>query len=295
MMMFYLDEVRVRQILFNLVGNAIKFTDEGSVKIELKVSKLQSEKPSVQLDLSVSDTGCGLDDDQKERIFNVFEQAEGQSTRTYGGTGLGLSITKRLVEVMNGKVWATDNVALGSVFHVRFGEIAYRSSTIKLIHEGNRQNYQGKRILIVDDEEDSIVLLKKYFAMHGIETLSASNGQIALDMLKKDPVDLVFMDIVMPDMNGEEVYRLIKKEDQLRQIPVVACTAASLKYHEDRYSQLFDGFLSKPLSFSLVSGVLDRFLNTGELNNESDRFSVEAIKDKLSRFDELLNKIKLKN
>ncbi|MCG8342272.1 MAG: ATP-binding protein, partial [Chlorobiales bacterium] len=181
-----IDETRIRQILFNLVGNAIKFTDKGSVEVELKQIKYNPKKKTVDFNIIVKDTGIGIPKKQHEEIFESFKQQEGQSSKKFGGTGLGLAITKRLVEIMGGKIKVESEPGKGSLFIVElFNLPVLRMKQITENKSFDIRNFQFKKstILIVDDNELNRSLIEETFMNPSTDFYQAENGQQAIDML----------------------------------------------------------------------------------------------------------------
>ncbi len=259
-----LDEIRIRQILINLIGNAIKFTSEGYVKISAKC-KMQSAKPeSLVLYFEVSDTGIGIPEDQQARIFESFHQQEGQSTRQYGGTGLGLTITKRLTEMMNGVISVRSEVGKGSTFHIEFSDVEIAEQTETSEDEAMFANigvrFDPATVLIVDDIRNNRELVKGYLENTGLNLIEADSGDMALYILEHQIPDLVFMDLRMPGRDGYETTEAIRQHHALRTMPVVALTASAMKDAEARILSLFDGYLRKPVSRISLIEELKKFL-----------------------------------
>ena len=258
-----LDELRIYQVLFNLVGNAIKFTEKGYVKISAKnIDNLNKSKASFQL--IVEDTGIGIKKSEQEKIFAPFKQKNGQDAKKYGGTGLGLAITKQLVERMNGKISVKSKTDNGSKFIASFKDIEinnYRKAeTIKKISINKNIKFEKAKILIVDDIKFNIVALTKLIDDDNITFLNAANGRSALSILKYEKPDFIFMDLTMPGLDGYQVTKKIKANPNLKNIPVVAYTASAMKYHEDEINATFDGLLRKPANKETILNILKQHL-----------------------------------
>ncbi len=273
-----LDEVRIRQILINLVGNALKFTSQGHVKISVycrqkpsQVSPRQRSRweipDSVNIVFEVEDTGIGIPEDQQELIFENFRQQDGQATRKYGGTGLGLAITKKLTELMEGEISVESEVGRGSIFRVVFPDVrvgieldtAGDFSEQDEIHSVIR--FGPADILVVDDIRFNREIIRAYLKDAPFSITEAKNGEQALALLVShqnrdiphfsfSKPDLILMDLRMPGKNGYEVTRIIRNNDELKHIPVIAVTASAMKETEEEVSPLCDGYLRKPFSRS---------------------------------------------
>jgi len=270
-----LDEVRLRQILLNLVGNAVKFTDRGHIK--LAVQKMYREKDHSKVDLifAVQDTGIGISENQKQNIFGAFEQQTGQDAGKYGGTGLGLAISKRLVELMNGELTLESEEGKGSTFQVRLRDVPVASVVKEAgvgigpatglekagqVHTGSMK-FEKATVLVVDDIDTNRSLVRAFLDSPEIETLEATNGKEAVDLARQYMPDLILMDMKMPKMNGYEATRIIKEDDYLKGIPVVALTASAMKTDENNIKNAgCDGYLRKPVNKNELIAELARFL-----------------------------------
>jgi signal transduction histidine kinase/ActR/RegA family two-component response regulator len=261
------DALRLRQILFNLVGNALKFTDEGSV--EVIVSAAPAEDGRVLTRFSVKDTGPGIPTRHLPLLFDRFAQGEESAARRFGGTGLGLAIVKQLTELMDGRVWAESKVGRGSTFHVeiplalagavRPPQPAARAASASAEPAG----VGGLCVLAVDDNAVNLLLLDQLLAAFGAEVVKAASGLEALELLASQRFDLVLMDIQMPGMTGIEVLqRLRERPGPNRAAPVVALTADVTSGGRERYIGLgFTEHTSKPIQIADLMGVISQALN----------------------------------
>ena len=242
-----LDEVRIRQVLFNIVGNSVKFTESGTVTISARVPGVQGNN-DVELILTVEDTGIGIPPEELEQIFEAFHQRLGQRIQQFGGTGLGLAISKRLVTMMGGTITANSVVGQGSVFELRFPQLPVASPgsmpTEVCQHPVDLSQLEAV-VLVADDVDSNRQLLSACFEGTAIRVLTAKNGKEALHMARIHKPDLILMDLKMPVMNGNEAYRKLQADPELRDIPVIAITASVLE--NDRASNDFSGFLRKPI------------------------------------------------
>jgi len=261
-----LDEIRLRQVLLNLIGNAIKFTEQGSIK--LTVQKHAQSSGKVDLILSVADTGIGIPEDQRETIFEAFQQQEGQSTRKYGGTGLGLAISKRLVKMMNGQISVRSQEKQGSVFEIILRDVEVHTLALPARDEAvdlKQFSFEPARVLVVDDIESNRVLLREWLEQFNLEVIEAQEGQSGLLFAKEYQPALILMDIKMPIMDGYEATLKLKKNPSTQQIPVIALTASALLSEQSEiqaygFDGYFDGYLFKPVSISELLSELSRYL-----------------------------------
>jgi len=265
-----LDEVRLRQVIFNLIGNAIKFTDEGFVKFSVNKVEFEEDTSKIDLLVSVEDSGIGIPKDQQQRIFDAFSQQSGQSNRKYGGTGLGLSISKRLVEMMGGEISLKSEPGKGSIFTFRLRNVAIGATRVETSEDNGSFAFDAIRfkpstILIVDDIESNRKLITENFSSDEVKVIEAEDGEKALMFARQFNPDLILMDIRMPVMDGVEATKILKKDIETRDIPIVALTA-SYRYHEDDvdYAKIFDGYLSKPVSRIDLYCELMKFLDYKE-------------------------------
>jgi two-component system sensor histidine kinase EvgS len=266
------DEVRLRQILFNLISNALKFTKEGYIKVYFKTMFLDTH---CHLVIRVEDSGVGIAKDQQEKIFSAFAQHEGQTHKEYGGTGLGLTIVKKLLDLMHGEITLESDLGKGSSFTVTLKDVAI-SNKKGSVEEAVEKNvvFEPATVLITDDAELNRKLFTAYLKNYPFKILQASNGKEAVDLIRKETVDIVLMDIKMPVMDGYEATAYIKKHFN---IPVIAITASVLFMEESQENEIFDDFLVKPLSLQKLLQHLTRFLPcTIEEMKQKEDFEVES-------------------
>jgi len=271
-----LDEIRIKQVIFNLLGNAIKFTQNGFVKIKV-IFSFQSEQKG-ELSIEVEDTGIGIPESQQVIIFEAFGQQSGQSHRMYGGVGLGLAISKRLVEKMNGTISVTSKVGAGSSFIVKIPGVAVSAMESLKKDKGDEIlniTFEQASILIVDDVSSNIEMVETLLSSTGLNISSAENGEIALEILDHIIPDLILMDIRMPGSDGFEIAGRIKSNPSLAHIPVIAFTASAFNSEKITNSANFDGVLLKPVNQSQLFNQLARFLKYKI--NEPDSDTTEPI------------------
>jgi PAS domain S-box-containing protein len=246
-----LDEVRIRQILFNLVGNAVKFTSEGY--IELKVNgKFYPDRSKIDLVFSVKDTGIGISEEDKKIIFNAFQQSNSNDTKKYGGTGLGLAITRKLVELMNGNIEVDSIIGKGSTFKVilKNAAISTIESDAWLSNETFVNiKFKNQKVLIVDDIESNRLLLNKVLEIYNLKILEAVNGKEAIHMAEENKPDIILMDLRMPVMDGYEATKILKNTSEFKDIPIVILTASVMSSDVEAIKKIkCEGYIRKPVS-----------------------------------------------
>ncbi|TGL37550.1 PAS domain S-box protein [Leptospira perdikensis] len=235
------DSLRIRQILTNLLGNAIKFTKEGFIQLNITA---EDEK----IQFHIQDSGIGIAPDRIEKIFDPFTQADVSMSRKFGGTGLGTTISKQLVELMRGKIWVESELGVGSNFYVSLP--LEKGVPIIEVNERIQFDLPSLEILIVDDVKQNVELIQLLMTSNGHKVDIAKNGKEALDIFKSKSFDLVLMDIQMPEMDGLEATRQIRlyEKDTSTHIPIIALSASV--FEEDKQSAKdagMDGFISKPI------------------------------------------------
>jgi CheY-like chemotaxis protein len=254
-----MDALRIRQVLFNLVGNALKFTEQGYIKLAAhKVHSKESdlnETGKVDIVFSVQDTGIGIPPDQQQSIFEAFKQQEGQSTIKFGGTGLGLTICQRLVNMMAGKISLLSEEGKGSTFQVTLKNV----SVTKIPKETGREikpdvddvRFEKALILVVDDKESNRRILMEYLNDSPMDFIEAENGKEAVELAMQYHPDLVLMDMRMPIIGGFEATKILKANEKLKNIPVIIITASAMKEQWEEIKKAGgDAFLNKPISKS---------------------------------------------
>lgn len=277
-----LDEIRIKQVIFNLVGNAIKFTHAGQVNIKLAFRC--DVEPCGQLRIDVEDTGIGIPESQQEIIFETFRQQSGQSNRLYEGAGLGLTISKRLVEKMFGNISVKSDVEKGSVFTVLLPSSYVESNEVvsdNTTTEDLNIVFDPAQILVVDDVSSNVEAVESLLENSGIAVATAENGEIALEVLKHTPISLVLLDIRMPVMNGYQFAKKMKEDPAYRNIPVIAYTASVFSTDHERDSSNFDGYLFKPVNKISLFKELKKYLSYKSTNKTVSQSSQEVTLESL--------------
>jgi PAS domain S-box-containing protein len=277
------DPARFRQIIFNLVGNAIKFTEHGGVTLRLERETTTAD--TVGLHVTVADTGIGIAPEQQQRIFEAFEQADSSTTRRYGGTGLGLPIAAKLLELMGGRLWVESTLGVGSTFHftVQLGRstapvAAPPGPAARLTRPGSRR--RSLHVLLAEDNVVNQRLAVRVLEKHGHTAVVAATGKEALAALERERFDVVLMDVQMPEMDGFEATAAIREQEKTsgHHIPIVAMTAHALKGDEERCLQAgMDGYAAKPIQPRTLLALIESLVeSTAEPQSSDIRDAGEA-------------------
>lgn len=264
------DAARLHQILINLTGNAIKFTEKGNITISLI-------HEHYYLKYSISDTGIGISKDKLETIFEVFEQAKHSTPRNYGGTGLGLSISKQLTELQNGIISVESEVGKGSTFHVQLPLILADMDAVSRDVFTEKQlksmcaSLKGIRILLVEDNDFNQMIAQDdlEFYIENVQIDIVENGKLAVAAFQNNTYDLILMDVQMPEMNGFEATRIIRglEKEREQSIPIIAMTASLLKTEIDScLTAGMNNYIPKPYQVEEL---------IGRIFEEMERFSTE--------------------
>jgi PAS domain S-box-containing protein len=243
------DPVRLRQVLFNLIGNAVKFTVQGGVDARL----IRSERDGVpRLRFEISDSGVGISDEAQADLFQRFHQADGSTTRRFGGSGLGLAISRRLAELMGGEIGMRSTHGQGSTFWLEIAAPAVVEPVAETSTPGALLD--GLRVLVVEDNPTNRLIATRLLEHLGAQVETADHGRMGVDAVARGPFDLVFMDVQMPVMDGVEATRLIRAmSGPASRTPILAMTANALQHQTDTYLAAgMNGVVSKPLSPSAL-------------------------------------------
>ncbi len=284
------DSLRLNQVLMNLIGNAIKFTDTGSITVAVDVldsDDLDSDVPnSGKLKFLVRDTGIGIPKEKVEHIFDSFSQADASTNRKYGGTGLGTTISKQIVELMGGEIWVESEEGVGSSFYFT---VCLESTDVPEYVEEQQfdpskwHTSESLNILVAEDMQQNADLLRIRLETLGHVMTHVMNGLQAVEIVQQQSFDLILMDVQMPEMDGLEATRHIRQLAQGKDIPIIALTASVM--HEDRHACLdagMDGFVKKPIVFNELFEEMARLLNQGfdvPDKSSASQSNVEGISD----------------
>jgi CheY-like chemotaxis protein len=279
------DEHRVQQILKNLLSNALKFTERGTVTLRVGPAPAGARFTNPHLSsaadvvvLSVSDTGIGIKSDQLMVIFEAFQQADGTTSRRYGGTGLGLSISREIARLLGGEIQVTSSPGEGSTFSLLLPVMSAVPSTLPATGPADRalsapgltrpavqraSDLSGRKVLMVDDDVRNLYALSSALEEHGLEVLCADSGTLGIQLLTSTPgVELVLMDIMMPDMDGYQAIRSIRDAGGFDELPIVALTAKAMR--GDREESLAAGasdYVTKPVDIDQLLDTLRVWLH----------------------------------
>lgn len=256
------DPFRLRQVISNLIGNAIKFTDSGMV--EVNVSCIEARNGEVKLKFIVSDTGIGIAESKIDILFQSFSQVDNSNTRQFGGTGLGLAICRKLTELMNGEIWVESQEGNGSKFCFTAllevgGKVIAESENGTLLLE----TAGHKKVLVCEDDEVSRNMMHIVLSKKGLDIYLAENGKEAIEMFEKVVFDLIIMDINMPLIDGYSAVKLIRQKEQIlqRDTTIVAMTAYALSGDREKCLEIgMDDYLSKPIDIYKLSSMVDIWL-----------------------------------
>ncbi|MDJ0880011.1 MAG: ABC transporter substrate-binding protein [Gammaproteobacteria bacterium] len=271
------DPTKIRQILTNLIVNAIKFTESGSVTIHL--DRQQTLDHETTLVIKVSDTGIGIDEQVIDHLFDSFTQAEQSTTRKYGGTGLGLTITKKLIDLLGGEIKVTSRVGIGSCFTI------YLPTTYKLITSQEQSLYSSMEvtqarqfprfaahILVAEDVIPNQILIQKMLSKFNLDCDFADNGEQAIQMAQDNHYDIIFMDCQMPVMDGYTATQKIRQFN--KDIPILAITAnVSSEDHQRAYHNGMNELVTKPVNLSTLEKVLMKWLGDKRINEEGEKYN----------------------
>ena len=246
------DERYLRQILFNLIGNALKFTHKGSVDVQINIIQKVGMDHKVDLKFSIKDTGIGIQENELASVFEPFIQASKKDRNRYGGTGLGLSITRRLVELLGGTISVKSEIDKGSVFTFSLPNVEISSSPGSGIentenHYPSGIKFKNPVLLLTEDMLSNRQVIKGYLETLNITIIEAVNGEECLRAIKIQRPDLILMDMQMPVMDGYTAINIIKSDDSLKNIPLIALSASGMKDQKDKMRMIADDFLIKPI------------------------------------------------
>ncbi len=252
----YGDGFRLRQIIVNLVSNAIKFTDSGDIFIY--VSLLSQQDGDIFLEFSVKDTGIGIPSDKIDTLFSPFTQVDSSTTRKYGGTGLGLAITSSLVKLMQGKIWVLSQEGIGSDFHFTIKTSFTSREEVTDNFNKSLTPTPEKSVLIVDDNATNRKVLTLQCEYWGIKATTAESGKKALCLLEKNRYDVGILDMQMPEMDGIMLAREIRKKYTIAEFPLIMLTSVGFNTESLELKKLFSYYVNKPIKHTQLAEILTK-------------------------------------
>ena len=252
------DSGKIKQVLLNILNNAIKFTDEGTIKISAKCIKYVN---NAKFTISISDTGMGI---EKDKLNKLFDESKKTDKKTYI-EGMGLTIAKNLIDLLKGEIEVESEVGKGSVFTITVNQKAIGDNTISEIknfdpekRRVNTFNAEGKKVLVVDDNKVNIRVAERLLKKYNIDVTSVESGQECIDLLKDNNYDLILLDQMMPNMSGVDTLKELKKNKSF-DTPVIVLTADAIEGKKDEYlNEGFDGYLSKPIEIDTLTDILKK-------------------------------------
>jgi PAS domain S-box-containing protein len=279
------DETRLLQILSNLTSNALKFTENGSVKISVKPVSVSSN--ATELEVRVRDTGIGISPSNLEKLFNAFQQVDNSTSKNYGGTGLGLAISREFCKMMDGEIGVESEEGKGSTFWFRIklaigdSALAAKTKRVENLSISGTLNSVHARVLLVDDNATNRKVASQILMKAGCEVEMASSGKEAISILQKDAkFDLVLMDIQMPEMDGMETTRRLQALGLAYLPPIVAMTAYAMKEDRERFLAAgMDDYLAKPIRAQQIIQMVSRWVSDGHGTFEQAKVTVDFVVD----------------
>lgn len=290
------DLLRIKQILANLISNALKFTEKGEVKVNIDYRENTNNikpqaKPKIDLIIEVSDTGIGISKEKLNKIFDSFSQVNGQSNRKYQGTGLGLAITKSLVKLMGGEIFVNSKIEIGTEFKIIIPNLeisktsTHNNEKVEKIMPAKGQKYT---ILIAEDYEYNRDLLKLYLEDYDFNILEVENGTQVLECVKNNKVDLILMDISMPEIDGLPATQLIRADKENKEIPIIAISASVKNSQNQDKNEIFNEYITKPVNEEELIEKISKYL---KLPTNSD-YEIENKYSTYKNIDQIIDSLK---
>jgi CheY-like chemotaxis protein len=260
------DSLRIRQILTNLLGNALKFTDKGTVS--LNVRQLSATDKGIKFEFAVRDSGIGMSAEQLGKLFQPFVQADNSISRRFGGTGLGLNISRNLANLMHGEIRVESEINVGStfIFEVTLSPVHEDENQTKNLLESetfmqDEKLLVGKRVLLAEDNRINQLVATKLLTKYGLIVDVANNGEEALQLVFKNEYELVFMDIQMPVMDGLAATRQLRQQARFKNLPIIAMSAGvTLEEQSECNAAGMTSFIPKPIDSTLLKLKLYEYL-----------------------------------
>lgn len=281
------DEIRIRQVMLNIINNAIKYTNAGNVTIDVDAKEI-SDDGKVLLQIRVSDTGIGIKDEDRDKLFSSFQRLDEERNRNIEGTGLGLSITEKLVEMMDGRIEVESRYGQGSVFTIYIPQAVvditpigeFSKAVLLQTQSAKAEDMElyapDARLLVVDDNDMNLEVMEGLLRDTGIKLDLVTSGRECIEMAGKKSYDCILLDQMMPGMNGEETLKEMEKADILKRTPVIALTADAIVGAKESYIYMgFSDYISKPVKIKVLEEVLRKYIP------QEKQISKENIKEEL--------------
>ncbi|MCP4974849.1 MAG: response regulator, partial [Maribacter sp.] len=256
-------------------NNAVKFTDKGG-SIDLTTQLDSQLDDRLVLAFTVKDNGIGISAEQQKKLFSPFTQGDDSTTRQYGGTGLGLSISRKIVQLMGGEIGVESKEGVGSTFSFTAGfnlqadnqsEMEPSAEQDEAADIDDSEGLRDAKILLVEDNEMNLEMLQEVLSMSGIKVVTANNGQEALDVLSKEPVDGILMDCQMPVMDGYEATRRIREQEEFKGLPIIALTGNAMESERQKVLAIgMNDFITKPIQFDTLFTTLAKWVSPNQTN-----------------------------
>jgi PAS domain S-box-containing protein len=268
------DPSRLKQILNNLISNAIKFTEGGEVWV--KVKKINTKDNKAQLQFAVEDSGIGMAEENIGKIFESFNQVDGSFTRRFGGTGLGLAISKQLSEMMGGSLWVESKNGIGSKFYLTLEfEIGTKIETHTVQLTQAKKSNRACSILLTEDDKVNQMVITRILKERGHSVDTANNGVEAVEMCEKNSYDVILMDIQMPILDGIEATKRIREKGKHKHTPIIAITAHALKGDREKFlEQGMDEYVSKPIKIEELFCAIDKYVSFDKYHEDLSNISI---------------------
>jgi len=284
-----LDEIRIRQILLNLISNSVKFTAKGSVTVNIFSKEISEAGEFIDLFMQIKDTGIGIKKEMLSRIFEPFDQLDGATTKKYGGTGLGLTIIRKLIDMMKGTIEVESQEGAGTSISIKIPSVRVTGS--QKITKANKSDeidnfkFLSPLILLAEDIDANREVVREFLTYSNVRVIEARDGREAVDMAKSEVPDLILMDIQMPNMDGLEASKRIKSDDRLKDIPIVILTASVVGVDMNKVKTVSDGYLSKPITRRELVRELMKYLPYDDADKKKEEIVKESevdVNEKLS-------------
>lgn len=273
------DVTRLRQVIVNLIGNAIKFTQEGEVVIDIKIDDRKNN--NVNLTISVEDTGIGIPEDKLNKLFKPFSQVDNSTTRKYGGTGLGLAISKRLIELMGGSLKVESTPQKGTKF---FFNLKMEECEVIEKRSANLKSLQGKRILIVDDNRTNQLILEQLFIKNGMQVEAYESPLVALNLLAQGKrFDLALIDMKMPELDGIEFAKSLHALEDVKETPLILYSSIGHMLSRTDINKYFKAHVNKPIRHDILLKKMSEILDDEDLEEKRVKDKVDITTNELAK------------